>query len=294
MKFLSLVSGCLVAASALAAPRNVSLTPAQVRALGLKTVSAQVLNLARTHTLYGRFITPPDRVALVSSPINGRVIALYVGVGDQVRRGEPVARVESLLAGNPAPSVLLRAPIRGVVERRHAVLGQAVASRTALFRLIAPRVLWLQAHAYQDQLHGLKRGDQARIQVLGNSGVFTGHLVRLSPRISSASDTETVWIQVQNKKGVLLPRLFAKAIVTLKRIRGVAVPASALLDINGQYGLFIATGPNRYQYQRVRIGVRTHDDVQVLNLAPGTRVVTQGNGALYTLLFAGSHLHADS
>lgn len=285
---------CLIAGPALATVRDITLTPAEIRAVGLTTVPATTRTLTATRTLFGRFQVPPRAVALVSSPIAGRVTEFFAAVGSRVRVGSPLVRVMSLLVGNPPPSLLLRAPLAGVVANRKATLGQIVGPGAPLFRVINTRVLWLRAHAYQDEMRGLVVGLRAQIHVLGDSRPVWGSIVRLAPQIDPRSNTETVWIAVANRRNQLRPQLFARAQVALTTASGVVVPNQAVLDINGQAGVFVARPGHRYRYTVVHTGIRSGHYLEVRGLRRGAEVVTVGAAELYSLMVAGHHLSADS
>ncbi|MHB8254737.1 MAG: efflux RND transporter periplasmic adaptor subunit [Acidiferrobacter sp.] len=294
MRRVGLIVVCLMASPAWAAVRDITLTPAEIRAVGLVTVPATAKTLTATQTLFGRFQVPPRAVALVSSPIAGRVTAFFAAVGSRVRVGGPLVRIMSLLVGNPPPSLLLRAPLAGIVASRKAVLGQIVGPGTPIFRVIDTHILWLRVHAYQDQMRGLAVGLRAQIHVLGDPRPVWGSIVRLAPQIDPRSGTETVWIAVANVQNHLRPRLFARARVALATVSGVVVPSQAVLDINGQSGVFVAQPARRYRYTVVRTGIRVGRYLEVRGLPAGAKVVTVGAAELYSLMVAGRHLRADS
>ena len=292
---LLLVTALFAMGQAQARPMYVTLSPNGAQTIGLTSVPVARRALIDQRTLYGYFVVPPNREALVMPRIRGRVSALYATVGTFVHRGARLARIESLLVGNPPPSVIVHAPENGVIEERPVLLGQSVTPKTVLFHLIAPQVLWLQAHAYQDEIAGLAIGQQARIQPLGfQHAQFRGQIVQISPRINPRSGTETIWIAVANAKNQLRPRLFAKAHVVLRTIQAATVPESAILAVNNQQAVFVVTSNNRFRYVPITTGVTEQGYTEVFGVPVDARVVTRGNGELYTLWITGGKLKADS
>ena len=272
----------------------VRLSPANMRALGLKFTAARMRTLHAHRTFYGDFTLPPDTEAVVTPRIRGRVTALYATTGTMVRRGAPLARIQSLLVGNPPPSVVVHAPMGGVVETRLAVLGEAVAPGTLLYRLMKPHRLWLKAYVYQQDVALIHRGQQARIRALGVAAPLRGHVVMVAPRINPRRGAETIWIALGHPPAALRPALFARAAITIADARAVAVPTRAVVDVGSRHAVFVAMGSGRFRYTPVRVGIRERGYCGVSGLKVGARVVTQGNAELYALWMTGGKLKADS
>jgi len=66
--------------------------------------------------------TPPDLSRFLLSPMPGRLVALHVGEGDKVERGQPLAVVEAMKMEN-----ILRAAKRGIVAKVAAAAGDTLA-----------------------------------------------------------------------------------------------------------------------------------------------------------------------
>ena len=272
----------------------VHLSPANIHALGLRFISARMRTLHARHTLYGDFTLPPDSEAVVTPRIRGRVTALYATVGATVRRGAPLARVQSLLVGDPPPSVVVHAPMSGVVETRPAVLGEAVAPGTLLYRLMKPHRLWLKAYVYQRDVAAVHRGQEARIRALGVATPIQGRVVMVAPRINPRRGAETIWIALDHPPAALRPALFARASVKVASARALAVPLKAVVDVGSRQAVFVAIGGGRFRYTPVTVGIREHGYCEVSGLEAGARVVTQGHAELYALWMTGGKLKADS
>ena len=272
----------------------VHLSPANIHALGLRFMSARMRTLHARHTLYGDFTLPPDSEAVVTPRIRGRVTALYATVGATVRRGAPLARVQSLLVGNPPPSVIVHAPMSGVVETRPAVLGEAVAPGTLLYRLMKPHRLWLKAYVYQQDVAVVHRGQEARIRALGVATPLEGQIVMVAPRVNPRRGAETIWIALDHPPVALRPALFARASVTIASKRAVAVPSHAVVNVGTRHAVFVAIGGDRFRYTPVTVGICERGYCVVSGLEAGARIVTQGNAELYTLWMTGGKLKADS
>ncbi len=64
--------------------------------IGLKTVQAELRKVEDVRLLNGVVKAHPDRVALVTSRVAGRVVAIHVGLGDRVEKGQGLADVQGV------------------------------------------------------------------------------------------------------------------------------------------------------------------------------------------------------
>lgn len=267
----------------------VQLTGVQQKAIGLRLVAADLRSLSEYLNVNGEVQLLPGRQAEVSTRISGQVAALSAGLGDAVRVGQRVARVQSRLVGDPPPSVDVTAPMSGIIDQRNVILGQAVEPNTALFRISDRSQVNVVARVYEEDLGKVKRGQEARVHFLSYPDrVFTGRVTLIGPTLDPASRTVEVWIQLANIDGLLKPNLFARAGLLLRKTEAaLAVPAAAILEANGEKFVFVRQGG---QFARVEITTGISDDefAEVTDgIVPGDEVVTQGNRQLYTLWLTG-------
>ncbi|MHB1512645.1 MAG: efflux RND transporter periplasmic adaptor subunit [Acidiferrobacter sp.] len=272
----------------------VQISPANMQALAPRLAQARVRTLRAHRTFYGAFTLPPGAKAVVTPRIRGRVTALYATIGSYVHRGAPLARVQSLLVGNPPASVLVHAPMSGVVDTRPAILGEAVGPGTALYYLIKPDRLWLKAYVYQKDIASVRVGQKASIRALGVAARLRGRVVMMAPHIDPRRGAQTIWLSLAATPPTLKPALFARARIIVGIARTVAVPRAAIVDANGRTAVFVATAPGRFRYTPIGVGLCEHGYCGVSGLKAGARVVTQGNAELYTLWLTGGKLKADS
>lgn len=267
----------------------VSLSAMQAKAIGLTLVAADLRPLASLLTLNGEMQLLPDRQAQVSTRISGQVTALYVQLGDRVKAGQRLARVQARLVGDPPPSVDVSSPKGGVIDALNIAVGQSVEPATTLFRVSDRSQMNLVARVYEEDLGKVRLGQDARIHTLSYPDrVFMGKVTLIGPALDAASRTAQVWFRLDNPDGLLKPNLFAKAALVLKQNEAaLAVPNAAIIEANGEKFVFVKQGN---QYNRVEITTALADDeyTEVADgLVPGDEVVVQGNRQLYTLWLTG-------
>lgn len=276
--------------------RTVDLSPKQQKVLGLSLVSVSYRKMEKVLNLNGTVGWLPDLQSDVTLRISGQVTAVYAGLGERVHKGQPMVKVESRLIGNPPPSVVIRAPLSGVVDARNVVLGQAVEPNTVLFHIGNPMQMLVVARVYEEDLDKVRLGQTSEIRVLAYpKQVFRGRVILVGPQLNPKNRTESVWIRVTNPKGLLKPNLFARIkLVRKQEKKARVVPDAAILVVNGEKFVFVRSGPGSFRRIIVQTGMEMDGYTEVLSgISPSEAVVTQGNREIYTMWLGGDSLKAE-
>ena len=273
----------------------VHLSQAQQTALGLKLVAADQRPLSELLNLNGEIQLLAGKQADVSTRISGQITATYVSLGDAVKAGQRIARVQSRLVGNPPPSVDVTAPMSGIVDTVNVSIGQSVEPTTVLYRISDRSQVNLIARVYEEDLGKVQVGQVANVRTLSYPDrVFPGQIILIGPSLDPQSRTVEVWIRLANTDGVLKPNLFARASVVLKHdAAALTVPTAAIIEANGEKFVFVK---QKGEYARVEVTTGKHDDLYTEikdGLVPGDEVVTQGNRQVYTMWLTGGALKGE-
>lgn len=269
----------------------VQLSAEQVKLIDLKTVLVSRKPLAQLLGLNGEIQLLPNEQADVSVRISGNVTALYANLGDQVKINQPLIKVQSLLIGDPPPSIIMNAPMAGVIDARNVSLGQAVVPNTVLFHISNRSKLIVVAKVYEEDLDKVKVGQEAKIHVLSYPHlVFRGKVTLIEPNLDPLTRTINVQILVDNLKDLLKPGMFTRANLILDASKSaLVVPNSAIIEANNKKFIF-KQNDNNYTQIPVKTGMADDDYTEILEgLAVGDKVVTQGNRQLYTYWLTGGH-----
>jgi len=267
----------------------VHLTDRQKQAIALQTVVADLQEINKELNINGQIQLLPNNQADVSLRISGQVKVLYSNLGDRVKVGQKLAKVESRLSGNPPPTVSITAPMSGVIDARNVNIGQAVEPNMVLFHISDRSRLIVVAKVYEEDIGKIELGQEANIRVLSYpKQVFNGKVTLIDPTLDPLSRTVDVWIEMANEKDMLKPNMFARVSVILKHDdAALVVPNGAIIEANGERFVFVSENNT---YQRVEVIVGAHDDKysQIIDgLVPGDEVVLQGNRQVYTLWLTG-------
>jgi multidrug efflux pump subunit AcrA (membrane-fusion protein) len=272
----------------------VSLTAAQMKALDLQTAVADLRPVARLLNVNGQVAALPDAQAQVSLRISGIVQAVYVNLGDAVRKGQKLALVQSRTVGNPPPTIAVLAPMDGLVDSRGVVVGQSVEPNTTLFQLSERNHMRVVGKVYEEDLAQVRVGQKAYVKLLAYPNeLLSGALSLVGPMLDPETRTVEVWVLLDNKRGLLKPNLFARADIVLgQNEAALTVPNASILEANGEKFVFVHQGE---KYDRVDVTLGAVDDQysEVLSgIVPGDEVVTQGAREIYTLWLAGGQIQA--
>ncbi len=218
-------------------------------------------------------------------------LMLKSGVGLEIERNEAnimlreartdyVRSVQAtqLLGSGTDQSVILRAPINGVVLRVNASIGTAVQSGAVLFELGEPGALWIVADVFENDLPLIEKGAKVELQITTLSKPVTGHVVAVSAAMQADLRRGAVYIELDNANLPLKPGMFARAMIEVAGPKRIVLPTSAvLIKDKNQTVVYIEVSDGVFEPRNVLIG-QAHDGfVPVLEgLNAGERVVTSG------------------
>jgi len=282
--FLSLL--LVLPALAADSPPPILLDEAGVKNLGIETVEAAETTFEETAFALGRIEEIPSNHAVLSSRISGRILEMMAFEGDVVTAGQPLVRVESRQPGNPPPSVVLNAPIGGLVSAAHVRLGEPVEPEKELLDVSDLTEVLAVARVPEHLAGKLKPGEtraHIRLAALGGEAL-DGTLLRFGTSADRESGTIDAIFRVPNPGLRMRPGMRAEfSVVLSKRENVMSVPREALQGDPASRVVYVKDFdlPNAFRKSPVRIGRMNDRFVEILGgLFPGDEVVTTGSYAL--------------
>ncbi|HEX4339324.1 MAG TPA: efflux RND transporter periplasmic adaptor subunit [Polyangiaceae bacterium] len=217
---------------------------------------------------------------------------------EEVARGEvaraaadlAAARSKLTLYGTPSPvdadgikangSLVLTAPLAGVVVRRDAVLGAFISPNETAFVVANTDTLWAVLDVYESDLAFVREGASVEVKVdaLPNTTV-TGRVAMIEPEVSKATRALRARIIVDNHAGALRQGFFVRALVPIwePSRSGLMVPAAAVQPLGERDVVFVEKAPGQYEVRDVAVRRRTPHVAELTDgLARGERIVTHG------------------
>jgi len=267
----------------------VVLDASTIQNLRLDTVTVGKRVFEETVFALGRIRVAPGHQAFVSSRVAGRAIRVDAHIDTRVEVGTELVVVESRLAGDPPPSVALKAPMSGLIAAVNLALGQPVSPDAALIEIVDLEEVHAVAAVPEHLVGRLKLGNRARLRVSALPGrEFEAELAHFAAEADATSGTLDAAFHVLNPDYALRPGMRAEfSIVVHSRPDVLAVPREAIQGDLGNRSVFIREPErtNAFVQVPVVLGIENDRQVEVLRgLKEGDAVVSRG---AYSLAFAG-------
>ena len=142
-------------------------------------------------------------------------------------------RSELSLARQQLADTAVIAPLDGVVQEKRASVGEYLAAGAPIVNIVRMDPLRLRAEVPERDAHNVRSGQNVRVTIDGDTNVYVGQIMRLSPVIAQQTRMLMVEADVRNN-GNLRPGAFARAeIVTDDTKMAVTVPNKAIVTFAG-------------------------------------------------------------
>jgi len=225
--------------------------------VGIQTAlpRSQVLN--QTITSYGSLTTGPKQLSHVRARYTGIIKSVKFNIGDVVKRGDLLARVES----NESLKVYnILAPIDGTLIQRHANTGE-VTQDQVLFSIANFNTLWAEFRIYPTQQSQVSTGQAVNINVNGKA--ITAKIAHIIPALNKPYLLARV--QFNNKMYGLSPGLLVEGHIVIEKVPvTLAVVKSAIQSMGEQRGVFVQEG-DKYEFTPLQLGRSDDTYAEVLS-----------------------------
>jgi RND family efflux transporter MFP subunit len=160
----------------------------------------------------------------------------YQDAYEEIRNRQAVLaqrRSELALARQQLKDTNVVAPLDGIVQQKRTSVGEYLAAGAAVVNIVRMDPLRLRAEVPERESQTVRTGQDVRVTVEGDTNVYVGKIMRLSPVIAEQNRMLVVEADVRNN-GKLRPGSFAHAeIVTNDAKMAVTVPNSAIVTFAG-------------------------------------------------------------
>jgi membrane fusion protein, multidrug efflux system len=172
------------------------------------------------------------------------------------------ARARAASARSQLADTVVRSPIAGVVSARPVNRGDVVSVGTALYTIIDPSSMRLEASVPSEQIGSLKVGAPVAFTVRGYADSFTGVIERISPAADPATRQVPIFVSIPNTGGRLIAGLYAEGRVETSTRRALVVPGTAV-DTTGASPTITRVVDGRAERVGVTLGLRDRDSERV-------------------------------
>jgi Cu(I)/Ag(I) efflux system membrane fusion protein len=180
--------------------------------------------------------------------------------------------------GTPQQELPIRSPVRGFVVEKNLVEGSAVEPGARLLRIVPLERVWIDVDVYESEAERVREGMPATIEPSHRPELrLEGRVAYVYPQLSEDARTLRARIVLPNPDLVLRPGMWANVRLREPESERLVVPADAVLHAGDRSFVFLDLGGGRFRPQRVVLGLRSGEEVEVREgLEPGQRVVASG------------------
>jgi len=203
----------------------------------------------------------------------------YQDALEEVRTRQAVIaqrRSELELARQQLIDTVILSPLDGVVSVKQASVGEYLAAGAPIATMVRVHPLRLRVPVPEREGSGIRIGHAVSLTVEGDSTLYRGRVVRLSPIVQEQNRTLMVEAEVPNERGVLRPGAFARVeIMTEVSQPVVTVPSTAVIVFAGVEKVLLVRQGKTAEV-RVTTGRRFGEDVEIVDgLKRGEPVVAK-------------------
>ncbi|GGJ54416.1 HlyD family secretion protein [Sphingopyxis bauzanensis] len=251
-----------------------TIAPEAAKAGGVKVEAAGPATVSDLIDMGGRIEITPEGKADVRARLPGLIVSLNGKLGQQVRRGQVLARVES---SHSLQIYTVPAPISGTIVEKNVNVGDTTGDR-ALFVIADPTKLHAEFFVYPRDAERVRVGQPVSLKSLSGEGRFQAEVEAVLPAADVASQTMIAHVHLPPvasrtfRPGMGVEGSFAVAQANVP----LAVRTKAIQRFRDFEVVFAKVG-NTYEVRMLEIGRRTPEWTEVLGgLAPGEIYVTDG------------------
>ena len=235
-------------------------------------------SVERSRNLFARQLLPRQTLDDAEARYTAAVAQLDLA---QAQMAQSEARLQELQINLANTNVV--SPVDGFVGKRNVDPGAWVSQNAGVASIVDISSLRLVANVVERDLRNVSAGDRAIVEVDAYPGEkFNGRIARVSPVLDPATRSAPMEIEIDNRDFRLKPGMYAKVNLEVDgRENVLIVPKIALVDSEGQRGVFQPSGDNRAEFKPVKVGIEDNERAEILEgVGEGDVVVSVGAGAL--------------
>lgn len=164
-------------------------------------------------------------------------------------------------------STTVTSPFSGVVSERPVSAGDVVQPGSALFTVVDPSSMRLEASVPAEQLASIRIGVPVNFTVSGYPGrQFVGRITRINPTADPTTRQVRIYVSIPNAGRALVGGLFANGRMSSATKVGLVVPASAV-DVRGSAPAVMRLRQGKVERVQVQVGLSdgSSETIEVLS-----------------------------
>jgi RND family efflux transporter MFP subunit len=227
-------------------------------------------DLERARTLHQKGIQSDSQLDVVVAQYDAQEARYKVAVAQLANKESALETTRVRLSYTRIKASWEKGSETRYVGERFADAGAMLSPNTPILSIINLQPITAVIHVTDRDYFRLQTEQQATITSSAFSGkTFLGRVVRIAPLLKETSRQARVEIEIQNPEGLLKPGMFITTMIEFsRREETTVVPFSALVNRNGQQGVFLADIENKKaRFQPVQVGIIEGTRAEILEPA---------------------------
>jgi RND family efflux transporter MFP subunit len=165
------------------------------------------------------------------------------------------ARARLVSVQKQLEDAVIRAPIGGIVSDRAVNTGDVVSPGMALFTIVDPSSMRLEASVPSEEVGKLRVGLPVQFEVRGYDQSFEGRIERIVPQADPTTRQVPIFVSIPNAGGRLVAGLYADGRVINDEADGLVVPLNAV-NMSGGSPWALRVNNGRTEKMTVTLGLK--------------------------------------
>jgi len=249
------------------------ITADAAKAGGIAIETVGPATIGETRELYGTVQLATTARSEIRGQFPGRIVSVTKQVGDTVKRGQLLARIESSESLQVYP---VYSTVSGVVAERNGNPGDVTFDR-ALYVITDPAQTTVVFNIFPKDLGAIQPGMAVQIETMEGAAIAAARLGQYLPDGNAEAGTALVRASVPNRGGRLRPGMALRGRVTINAVQvPLAVRTEALQRFRDFTVVFANYGQD-YEVRMLELGRKSPEWTEVLSgIKPGTPYAAKG------------------
>ncbi len=249
------------------------ITAAAAKAGGVEIATVGPATIGEARELFGTIQLATTARSEIRGQFPGRIVSVTKAVGDSVRRGELLARIESSESLQTYP---VYSTASGVISERNGNPGDVTFDR-ALYVITDPAQTTVVFNIFPKDLGAIQPGMKVVIETMDGQPVADTRLGGYLPEGNAAAGTALVRASLPNRTGKFRPGMALRGRVVINAVQvPLAVRTEALQRFRDFTVVFANYGED-YEVRMLTLGRKSPEWTEVISgIKPGTPYVAKG------------------
>ncbi len=249
------------------------ITADAAKAGGIEIETVGPATIGETRELYGTVQLATTARSEIRGQFPGRIVSVTKQVGDTVKRGQLLARIESSESLQVYP---VYSTVSGVVAERNGNPGDVTFDR-ALYVITDPAQTTVVFNIFPKDLGAIQPGMAVQVETMEGTAIAAARLGQYLPDGNAEAGTALVRASVPNRGGRLRPGMALRGRVMINAVQvPLAVRTEALQRFRDFTVVFANYGQD-YEVRMLELGRKSPEWTEVLSgIKPGTPYAAKG------------------